>query len=117
MHAIQIPTDPVTKAHLTSRILRNVAIPVRVDCPRQCWPALGATNLRGGPRIKLGSTDTMLRRVVFALWCSSDGYLAPAWVVRTTCGTPRCVRPDHLELVRGGVSQGIAHQRAARAVA
>jgi hypothetical protein len=116
MRAVQIPTDPVTKAHLTSRILRNVAIPVRVDCPLQCWPALGATNIRGGPRIKLGATDTMLRRVVYALWCTPDGYLPAAWVVRATCATPRCVRPNHLELVRGGVSRGIITQQQARAV-
>jgi hypothetical protein len=105
-HAITIPNDPTTRMHLTSRILRNVAIPVRVDCPLTCWPALGSATVTGAPRIKFGDTDTTLRRVCFALWRTDDGYLAKNWVVRTTCGTPRCVRPDHLELVRGAVSNG-----------
>jgi hypothetical protein len=105
MHAVQVPSDPTMRAHLMSRVLRQVAIPTRIDnfC---CWPALGAVTLRGGPRIRLSSGDTMLRRVVWALWCAEDGYLPANWVLRTTCKTARCVRPSHLELVRGSVSLG-----------
>jgi hypothetical protein len=115
MLAFQAPADPTTRAHLMSRVMRQVAVPTRIDsfC---CWPALGAVNLRGDPRFRLGRGDTTLRRVVFALWCTEDGYLPAAWVVRARCGTPRCVRPDHLELVRGAVSFGGRTAAAVRAV-
>jgi hypothetical protein len=117
MHPILIPSDPMTRAHLAFRILRSVAIPFRANSFKACWPALGAVNVRGDPRIRYGTGDTMLRRLVYAMWCTEDGYLPAAWVVRTTCRTRRCVRPDHLELVRGAVSYGSRHAASVQAVA
>jgi hypothetical protein len=31
MHAIQIPGDPTTKAHLMCRVLRMIGVPHRID--------------------------------------------------------------------------------------
>jgi hypothetical protein len=100
------------RAHLLFRMLRSVAIPFRVNSPKACWPALGAVNLRGDPRLRLAAGDTTLRRVMYAAFCTNDGYLPADWVVRTTCQTPRCTRPDHLQLVRGGSGWRPVHARA-----
>jgi hypothetical protein len=106
-HAIQVPNDPTARAHLAYRVLRLLAVPARSDSPKAHWLAIGAVNLRGAPRMRYGTSgDTMMRRVVWALWMADDGYLPAGWVVRACCGVERCCRPDHLELVRGAVSHG-----------
>jgi hypothetical protein len=79
-----LPSDPVKRAALAARFWRKVRVP-KADATR-CWL------WTGGVHFQVTSTECANPwRVSFALTFGEPGAY-----VHGTCGTARCVRPDHL---------------------
>jgi hypothetical protein len=95
-------TDPLRRAELAARVWRQTDVP-KARATRRCWTWRGAVTSSCEPRLQLDSTrGTTVRRVVWVLYMAdADGRLPSDRVVRAVCGSRLCVRPDHLELVRG----------------
>jgi hypothetical protein len=64
-----------------------------------CWIWTGAANMKGGYGViwvGAGRAPTYTHRIV---WEHYNGPIQPAMQIDHLCRTPRCVNPDHLELV------------------
>lgn len=63
-----------------------------------CYVWLHGCN-NGHPSMRLGGKSALVRRV---LWAGTHGAIPSGKIVRATCGTDKCVNPDHMSLTTRG---------------
>ena len=70
-----------------------------------CWRWLGVTSDLG---IAVAHIGTRTARAHVVSWELTHGSVPPKKMVRRTCGSPICVRPEHLALVPRATNLGVA---------
>lgn len=65
----------------------------KVDQTGDCWLWQAYTSKTGYGQFRLGKTMVKAHRMAYEL---TNGSLEPDAVLRHSCDTPACVRPDHL---------------------
>jgi len=69
----------------------------RVNVTDTCWLWTGPKNADGYGQVRVKGRLTMVHRMMYELACGG-GKIPDGFVIRHSCHTPNCVRPDHLSI-------------------